>query len=140
MRIILKCPACKGEIPDNSTFCLSCGRPTKPEDVDMILPPAGSHTEDRATIYLMLAIMSLFFGLFLLIPGFFVGLGLIVPALILVVVGVAFLIARYFILKRYAQQVEKLRRESAIRVRCRYCGSLNPQDDEKCIGCGAPLT
>lgn len=106
----------------------------------MILPPAGSHTEDRATIYLMLAIMSLFFGLFLLIPGYFVGLGLMIPASVLVVVGVVFLISRYYVLRKYAEQVEKLREESAIRVRCRYCGSLNPQEDEKCIGCGAPLT
>jgi RNA polymerase subunit RPABC4/transcription elongation factor Spt4 len=136
----LKCPACKTQIPDDSTFCLSCGRPIKPEGIDMILPPEGSHTEDRATIYLMLAIMSLFFGLFLLIPGYFVGLGMMIPASILVVVGAVFLIARYYVLRRYAEQVEKLRKESAIRVRCRYCGSLNPQEDEKCIGCGAPLT
>jgi RNA polymerase subunit RPABC4/transcription elongation factor Spt4 len=136
----LKCPACKSEIPDDSKFCLSCGRPIKPEGFDMILPPEGSHTQDRAMIYMMLAIMCLFFGLFLLIPGYFVGLGLMIPASILVVIGAVFLVARYYVLRHYAEHVEKLREESAIRVRCRYCGSLNPQEDEKCIGCGAPLT
>jgi hypothetical protein len=139
MRVILKCPACKTEIPDESTFCLSCGRPVRPEGVDMILPPEGSRTEERAIIYLMLAIMSLFFGLFLLIPGYFVGLGLMIPASILVVVGVVFLTARYYVLRRYAEQVEKLREESAIRVKCSYCGSLNPQGSQKCSSCGARI-
>jgi hypothetical protein len=105
----------------------------------MILPPEGSHTEDRATIYMMLAIMCLFFGLFLLIPGYFVGLGMVIPASGLVVAGIVLLLARYYILRGYAERVEKFRSASAIRVRCRYCGSLNKQEEEKCIGCGAPL-
>lgn len=133
------CPACKVEIPDNSTFCLSCGRPLTADGLDMILPPDGSHTEERATIYLMLAIMGLFFGCFLLIPGYFVGLGLVIPAACLIVVGVILLAARYYILRRYAKRVEKLRKDAAVRVRCRYCGALNPDAARKCDTCGATL-
>ncbi len=133
------CPACKTETADDSTFCPSCGRPLKAEGIDMILPPDGSHTEERATLYLMFAIMSLFFGLFLLIPGFLVGLGLLIPAIALCVVGAILLLVRYRILRQYAKKVEELRKESAIRVRCRYCGSLNTQEAQKCIGCGAPM-
>lgn len=136
----MKCPACKTEIPDDSKFGLSCGSPTKEEGIDMILPPDGSNTESRATMYMMFAIMSLFFGFFLLIPGFLVGWGLVVPSVGLIIVGFALVLARYRLLRRYAQRVEKFRQESAIRVRCRYCGALNPQNDEKCMGCGAPLT
>jgi RNA polymerase subunit RPABC4/transcription elongation factor Spt4 len=135
----MKCPACKAEIPDDSTFCLSCGRPLKVEGIDMILPPDGSKTEERATLYMMFAIMCLFFGIFLVIPGIFVGLGLIIPALGLVALGIILLLARYAVLRRYASKVEELRKESAIRVRCRYCGGLNAQDAEKCLTCGAPL-
>lgn len=135
----MNCPACKAEIPDNSTFCLSCGRPLTADGLDMILPPSGSHTEERATIYLMLAIMSMFFGIFLLIPGFFVGPGLIIPATGLIVVGVILLLARYYILRRYSQRVEDLRKDAAVKVPCKYCGSLNQQTDKKCGGCGAPL-
>ena len=140
MLICVKCPGCSIDIPDDSVFCFSCGRPVKAEGIDLIVPPDGSHTEQRATIYLMLAIMGLFFGLFLLIPGYFVGLGLLVPAICLVAVGVLFLVARYHVLRRYAKLVEEFRKEALIKVRCRYCGALNPQNDQKCIGCGAPLT
>jgi len=105
----------------------------------MILPPEGSNTEERATIYMMLSIMFLFFGCFLLIPGYFVGLGLIIPSLCLVVAGAILLSARYFVLRRYAERVVELRKEAAVRVRCRYCGSLNTDTAEKCESCGATI-
>lgn len=133
------CSACKKETPDGSTFCPSCGMPLKAEGLDMIVPPEGSHTEERATIYMMFAIMCLFFGLFLVIPGYFVGVGLLMPAVGLVLIGIVLVVARYYILRSYATRVEEFRRESAIRVRCRYCASLNTQEAQKCIGCGAPL-
>lgn len=139
MLIALICPMCKAEIPDDSKFCLSCGRPLTAEDLDMILPPDGSHTEGRATMYLMLAIMSLFFGIFLLVPGYFVGLGMLMPAVCLIVAGVILLVARYIVLKRYAEKVLKLRNDAAVRVTCSYCGSLNSRSNEKCEICGAPF-
>jgi RNA polymerase subunit RPABC4/transcription elongation factor Spt4 len=133
------CPGCRKEVPDDSTFCLSCGRPLKAEGIDMILPPEGSNTEYRVTMYLVGAIMSLFFGCFLLFPGVFVGLGLIIPAVCLIVLGILFLVMRYRLLKRYAKDVMGLRKEASVRVRCRYCGSLNPDKAEKCDSCGATL-
>ena len=135
----ITCPACKKELPDDSTFCLSCGRPLKAEGVDMILPPEGSNTEGRATMYMIMAIMCLFFGCFLLIPGFLVGLGMIVPASCLIVLGLVFVVMRYRVLRRYAKDVMSLRKEASVRVRCRYCGSLNPDKAEKCESCGATL-
>ena len=135
----MKCPACKKEIPDDSTFCLSCGRPLKDEGVDIITPPEGSNTESRATMYMIMAIMFLFFGCFLLIPGLFVGPGLMVPAAIVVVLGIVFLVARYHVLGQYTKKVEDLRKEAAIRVKCKYCGTLNPEAAEKCESCGAAL-
>jgi len=116
-----------------------CGKPLKAEGIDDIVPPDGSNTDERATIYLMLAIMSLFFGFFLLIPGYFVGLGLIVPAACLIAVGFVFLSARYYVLRRYTKRVERLRAEAAIRVRCRYCGALNHDSARRCDSCGATL-
>ena len=111
----------------------------KAEGLDMILPPEGSKTEGRALMYLMFAIMALFFGFFLLIPGYFVGWGLVVPAAGLVLVGFILLVARYYILRRYAKRVESFRKEAAIRVRCRYCGALNPDAALRCHSCGATL-
>jgi len=105
----------------------------------MILPPEGSKTEGRATIYLMLSFMCLFFGLFLLIPGYFVGWGLVVPAACMVIGGVVLLVARYYVIRRYAKRVEEFRKKAAIRVRCRYCGALNPDAARRCDTCGATL-
>ncbi len=44
--------------------------------------------------------------------------------------------------ERFKQEIaqsvkEKL--DGTIKVRCRYCGALNGEDDEKCESCGAPL-
>lgn len=139
MSVNLICPSCKAEMPQGSTFCPSCGRPLTAEGVDDIVPPEGSNTEGRATIYLMLAITGLFFGCFLLIPGYFVGLGLIIPAVCLIIIGLAFLSARFYILRRYAKKVEQLRTEAAIRIRCRYCGALSPDSARRCDSCGATL-
>ncbi len=133
------CPSCKTDSPDDSRFCPHCGRPLKAEGVDIILPPDDSSTGERATIYLMMAIIGLFFGCFLLIPGYFVGWGLIVPAMCLIVIGLAFLYARYHVLRRYARKVEQLRKEATIRIRCRYCGTLNPDSAIRCDSCGATL-
>jgi RNA polymerase subunit RPABC4/transcription elongation factor Spt4 len=133
------CPACKREIPEDSTFCLSCGRPLKAEGVDMILPPEGSNTEGRATMYMIMAIMFLFFGCFLLIPGAFVGLGLIIPSVCLIIIGLVFVAMRYRVLKRYAKSVVELRKDASVKVRCRYCGSLNADEAERCESCGATL-
>ncbi len=133
------CPACKKEVPEDSTFCLSCGRPLKDEGVDIITPPEGSNTENRAMIYMILAIMFLFFGCFLLIPGYFVGPGMMIPATVVAALGVVFLAARYRVLGQYTKKVEKLRKEAAVRVKCRYCGTLNSESAEKCESCGAGL-
>jgi len=135
----LGCPSCKADVPQDSTFCPSCGRPLKAEGVDDIVPPEGSNTEERATIYLLVAITGLFFGCFLLIPGYFVGLGLLIPASCLVVVGLLFLYARHRVLRRYVKRVEQLRAEANIRVRCRYCGALNAGSARRCDSCGATL-
>jgi hypothetical protein len=43
---------------------------------------------------------------------------------------------------RLAKDVARSVRESMtgmIKVRCRYCGGLNGENDEKCESCGAPL-
>jgi len=88
---------------------------------------------------MMLAIMALFFGFFLLIPGYFVGLGLIAVSVGLIIVGFILLAARYYVLARYASGIEKFRREAVVKVTCRYCGNSNPRSFEKCERCGAPL-
>jgi len=87
----------------------------------------------------MISIMCLFFGFFLLIPGYFIGWGMVIPALGMIICGIALLIARYYIIRRYAKRVEEFRKKAAIRVRCRYCGALNQDTARRCDTCGATL-
>lgn len=133
------CPACQKEIPDDSTFCLSCGRPINAVVLEELRPPEGSSTDGRATIYWMLAFMFLFFGGFLLFPGYFVGMGMMIPAISMIVVGVILLVARHLTLRRYAKSMASIRGEAFERGRCSYCGTLNPASAEKCESCGAAL-
>ncbi len=119
---------------------MSCGRPIKLEGLEPIEPPSGSRTETRAIMLLMFSIMLLFFGLFLLFPAYFLDstIGYLI-CLAMVTGGVIMLVARYMVLKRYSVKVEQFKEEAAERIKCKYCGSMNPLDAERCIGCHAPL-
>ena len=94
----------------------------------------------RAILMLMFSIMLLFFGLFLLFPAYFLDsmIGYTI-CLTMVSGGVILLIVRYFTLRRYSVKVEQFRAEAAERIKCKYCGSMNPLDAERCLGCHAPL-
>ena len=119
---------------------MSCGRPIKEEGLEPIQPPSGSQTETKSIMLLMFAIMVLFFGIFLLIPAFFIwSIGFLLVCAVLIAAGTLMLVARYVILRRYAKKVEEFREEAAEKVKCKYCGSMNTLDAEKCIGCHAPL-
>lgn len=110
------------------------------EGLEPIEPPSGSPTETRAMMLLMFSIMLLFFGLFLLFPAYFTGSAVAyLVCASMVTGGVVMLVARFFLLRRYSEKVEEFRAVAAEKIKCRYCGSMNPLDAEKCIGCHAPL-
>ena len=119
---------------------MSCGRPIKEEGLEPIQPPSGSQTETKSILLLMFAIMVLFFGTFLLVPAYFVhSIVFFLVCLALIVAGTLMLIARFVILRQYAKKVEEFREEASEKIKCKYCGSMNSLDAEKCIGCQAPL-
>ena len=119
---------------------MSCGRPIKEEGLEPIGPPSGSSTEMKSMLLLGLSFMALFFGIFMLIPAYFLqSTILFLVCCIVIVTGVLMLLARFFVLKRYSRKVEQFRTEAAEKVKCKYCGSMNSLEAEKCIGCHAPL-
>lgn len=119
---------------------MSCGRPIKEEGLEPIEPPSGSRTETKSTVLLMLAIMAWFFGFFLLIPAFFIqSIGFFLACAAVIAAGALMLSARFVILRRYSRKVEEFREEASEKVKCQYCGSMNPLDAENCVGCHAPL-
>jgi len=130
----LKCSFCGAEIPNESKFCLSCGRAVDILAVEPIRPPDGSDTDTTAIVLLAFAAMLLFFGI-----GMAITIFLWPVAVILFAVGSALLVARHFVLSSYAKRVEKHRQELAAKVKCVYCGTMNERSDEKCVSCGAGL-
>jgi len=119
---------------------MSCGRPIKEEGLEPIQPPSGSQTETKSIMLLMFAIMVLFFGIFLLIPAFFIqSIVFFLVCTVLIAAGTLMLIARFVILRQYAKKIEEFREEASEKIKCKYCGSLNSLDAERCIGCHAPL-
>ena len=121
-------------------FCLSCGRPTSEKGLEPIEPPSGSWTDTRSTLLLMFSIMLLFFGLFLLFPAYFLDSRVVyLICTTMVAGGIIMLLVRFFLLRRYSKKVEVFRAEAAEKIKCKYCGSMNALDAERCIGCHAPL-
>lgn len=136
----MRCPNCQSEIPDNSVFCLTCGRPIKEEGLEPIEPKSGSPTDMRATMLMAFSFMLLFFGLFLLFPAYFIGSSIVyILCTVMVAIGIVMIIARFLLLRSYTVKIEQFRAEAAEKVKCQYCGSMNSPGTDKCIGCHAPL-
>ncbi|OGS43662.1 MAG: hypothetical protein A3K76_04380 [Euryarchaeota archaeon RBG_13_57_23] len=89
---------------------------------------------------MMFSFMLLFFGFFLLIPAYFIGSSILFMVCVaMIAMGFLMLVARFYILSKYSRKIEQFRIEAAEKIKCKYCGSMNPLDAEICIGCHAPL-
>ena len=129
----MKCTNCGAEIPDASSFCMKCGK-------ELAQPQARSSEGFDTSIYPMmlfgLAFMMFFFSLVPMFMELWEGAVLMDGVgILLVVVGlIAFVLGR-----REAKEAREETAKSLVKVKCRYCGSLNEQDAEKCQSCGATL-
>jgi hypothetical protein len=143
----LNCPYCTAEIPDQSKYCLSCGKEIIPDiEKEAKLEPTPDPS-GFGMICFAFSVMLFFFAFMPAIFGFWPGVYAMVGG------GVLLLIFRYFLLRGYKKEYEKKkaelekkreeimkRREQLLtRVKCRYCGGLNEQRAERCDDCGAPL-
>lgn len=133
----MKCQTCGTEIPDDSKFCLSCGRRTTrgqaPPVVQPTKIPLDDDTDTKANLLLAFASMLLFFGIGFLLPRWFF------VAVPLFVVGAVLLVARHFVINSCGDKVEKLQRKVVEEFTCQCCGSVNDPGAYKCFDCGAPL-
>jgi len=133
----LKCQACGAEIPDVSRFCLSCGKE--------VPPPKSVPAEERkpavpdpdpnghAMICFALSFMMFFMTLVPIFLGLWAGAG------ILAGIGVFLVLVGCLILRSGRRQAEEIRESALVKVKCRYCGSLNAPDALRCCSCGATL-
>lgn len=133
----MKCTGCGAEIPEVSRFCLGCGKAVPPPK--QFIEPSKDETEMNlpSIMLFMFAFMIFFFSLVPIFLGSWIG------AAIMGGIGLILVLAGYGMWrsnKKQAQRVqEKAEEKASIKIKCRYCGSLNEQDSLRCISCGATL-
>jgi len=129
----LRCPHCDAEIPDVSRFCLSCGKEVPPPKEIPAQAQSDPNPSAHAMILFALSFMVFFF---MLVPMF---LGMLLGAALMAGIGCVMVVAGALVLRSNRKHIEKAEEEKAIKVKCRYCGSLNDQHALKCYSCGATL-
>jgi len=129
----MKCPNCGADIPEISRFCLSCGKEIPaPKQV----PPQQQSDPDPNGYAMLLFGLSFMMFFFSLAPIF---MGLWLGALLMSGIGCLLVATGIYLLRSNKEQIEKMREEAAVKVKCRYCGGLNEQSALRCGSCGAAL-
>lgn len=130
----LKCTGCGADIPDVSRFCLSCGKAVPPPTS---VPVQQAEEEDEpnffAILLLLLAFMVFFFALVPMFLGLWIGVGIMAG------VGMLMVGAGLYMIRSHKREVKEAAEKASVKIKCRYCGSLNPQDAQRCMSCGATL-
>jgi len=131
----LKCPSCQSDIPDESRFCLKCGKEVAPAPA----PAQTSPEDDSSEVFAMMCMAFAFMLFFFSLAPFFMGIW--VAGLAMLCVGVVLMLAGYRMIRVSKRErmamVEK--KATKIKLKCRYCGSLNDEHAERCESCGAGL-
>jgi uncharacterized OB-fold protein len=125
----VKCPSCGSEIPDESRFCLSCGKD--------LVAPAQLPKDDGSEIFAMMCMGIAFMMFFFSMAPFFLGIW--VAGVAMLGVGVVLMLAGYRMIRASRRDHVEIVHRKAVRIRCRYCGTLNKEQDDRCDSCGASL-
>ena len=132
----MKCPSCSSEIPDESNFCLKCGKAMgKVLDQPQVPPEDDDGSEVFSMMCMAFAFMVFFFSL---VPFF---LGIWYAGMAMLGVGVVLMLAGYRMIRVSKRERIRLveKRAMKVKLKCRYCGTLNDEDEERCGSCGASL-
>ena len=90
-------------------------------------------------VFAMMCMAFAFMLFFFSLAPFFMGIW--IAGLAMLCVGVVLMLAGYRMIR--VSKRERLsmveRRAERIRLKCRYCGSLNDEHAERCSSCGASL-
>lgn len=155
----LNCTSCGTNNPSNASFCLRCGNklgmPYMGEQGTRFAK-AGSYTANQAksmtdkmletpgTILLAVGVLFLLIAVLLMaMDRWGSGIGLFAVSMILLFVAVKIreseaksASAQAAYAPRIYQSTEIKERE-IVKVKCRYCGCLNPDGAHNCLSCGA---
>ncbi len=125
----MKCPACGSGIPENSRFCLKCGKDLSPRTQ----LPKDDGPELFAMMCMGIAFMMFFFSLAPFLMGIWIA------GLAMIAVGIVLMFAGYRMIRASRRDQVTIIQQSTVRIRCRYCGTLNEERAERCSSCGASL-
>jgi ribosomal protein L40E len=151
----MKCSSCGTENPPEAVFCLKCGKRLAGARSDADVP-AKEFMETQArsavtkmletpgTIVLALGLFLLIASLLLMIASLWVGLGLLAVSIIVLLVAVQLRGHEARIAQSQASNAptvlqSEIREREIVKVKCRYCGALNPDGAKNCGSCGAVL-
>lgn len=131
----MKCPSCSSDIPDESRFCLKCGKDTSAPQARPVADQAPE--DDGSEMFAMMCMAFAFMMFFFSLAPFFMGIW--VAGVGMLCVGVVLMVAGYLMIRASRRDRLAMMERSSVRVRCRYCGSLNEEREERCDSCGASL-
>jgi Flp pilus assembly protein TadB len=146
-----KCPFCSAENSDEAQFCSSCGKIVATKTVPVLpISASGIDVESQSFILLSFSMFFFMFAFMMGIVGAVAEPGFWIVAIVLAALGALLLAVRFLLVRAFERKVEKLQAEfkaelekkrqmEMVKLKCRYCGGLNSQNDEKCGFCGAPL-
>ncbi len=126
-------------IPDESKFCLSCGKPLEQAQTQAPQQPSPPEEDDSTEMFSMMAMAFAFMLFFFSLVPFF--LGATYAGMAMLGVGVVLILVSYRMVRvskrERVQMVEK--KATKVKIKCRYCGTLNDEAEQRCGSCGASL-
>lgn len=142
----LRCPNCGADIPDDSRFCLGCGK----EMPGKSLPEQAPEDSEPSVSSMMLFALSFMIFFFAIVP---IILGSWEGGCLMIAAGVVLVIIAFLNLnasRKHAEKIAEQRERAAermqraaelanVKIKCRYCGALNDRSALKCESCGATL-
>lgn len=154
----MKCTSCRAESPDDARYCLRCGAPVTRSSSQTAEQPVQTTqfvaAQAQKTVSKMLetpGTIALAIGLLLLLSaviagavdhwGWAIGLGFVSLVILYVAIQIRSQEAR--IAAAQAQhaprvyQSTEIREREVVKIKCRYCGALNPDGSRNCGSCGA---
>ena len=151
----MKCSSCSAENPQEAAYCLRCGSklvdaqgitetPAKQFVVTQARSTMTKMLETPGTIVLALGLLLLLTSLLLMIASLWIGLGLLAISVIVLWIAVQLRGHEARIAESQASNAptvlqSEIREREIVKVKCRYCGALNPDGAKNCGSCGAIL-
>ncbi len=93
--------------------------------------------DDGPELFAMMCMGIAFMMFFFSLAPFLMGIW--IAGLAMIAVGIVLMFAGYRMIRASRRDQVTIIQQSTVRIRCRYCGTLNEERAERCSSCGASL-